>query len=415
MKRLAGLLLLTAATAGHAAPDEADLGKGNGYPVQSFGPRFSLLDERYKVGTFSNMDHVFWPREIAASPTASPLLGADGPFAADYPYNGRTYSIEDFLARQRITGLLVLKGNRIVLEKYQYDRQPEQRFTSMSMAKTVVALLVGIALKEGRIASLDDPAEKYAPGLKGTAYGPVQIRQLLRMSSGARWSDRVIANQATDIAGLTEDTYYRRSAGGASALARVRDSAAAPGTVFNYASAETFALGLVLRGAIRGDLTAYLSERLWKPLGAESAASWLTDRSGAESAFCCINARLRDYGRLGLLMANDGIWNGEEIIPRQFMLEATDAGLQPDYLKPRRATSYFGYGYQTWIYPYRSRTFQARGLFGQEIIVQPDSKIVVVITSVLKTPDTPSDIFVERNYFVGAVLKALGGSADVYR
>jgi CubicO group peptidase (beta-lactamase class C family) len=102
-------------------------------------------------------------------------------------------------------------------------------------------------------------------------------------------------------------------------------------------------------------------------------------------------------------------------VPRQFMLDATDATRQPDYLKPRKATSFFGYGYQTWLYPYRTRTFQARGLFGQEIIVQPDSKIVVVITSVNRAPETPSDIFVERNFFVGAVLKALGGNADVYR
>jgi CubicO group peptidase (beta-lactamase class C family) len=412
--RLLAVLALASSVAA-AAPDEAELGKGSGYPVQRLHPGFSLLNDWYKVGTFSDMDRVFWPREVAAAPTASPLLPPEGAFSVEYPYEGRTYTLEDFLARQRVTGLLILKGDRIVLERYQYDRKPEQRFTSMSMAKTVVALLAGIALKEGKIASLDDPAEKYAPALKGTAYGPVAIRQLLRMSSGAKWSDRVVANQDTDIAQLTTDTYYQRGRGGASALARVRDSVAPPGTVFNYASAETFALGLVLRGAIREDLTSYLSERLWKPLGAEAGASWLIDASGVESAFCCLNARLRDYGRLGLLMANDGAWNGREIVPKQFMLEATDASLQPEYLKPRKASQFFGYGYQTWLYPYRARTFQARGLFGQEIIVQPDSKIVVVMTSVSKTPDTTSAVFVERNYFVGAVLKALGGSAEVYR
>lgn len=410
-----GAAALLAATVALAAPDEARLGRASGYPVQAFGPRFSLLDDRYKVGTFSHMERVFSAREIAAAPAESPLRRAEVPFAVDYPYDGRTYTVDDFLARQRVTGLLVLKGDTIVLERYQYDRRPEHRFASMSMAKTVVALLAGIALKDGSIASLDDAAEKYAPELKDTAYGPVTIRQLLRMSSGARWSDKVVAGQATDIAGLTEDTYYRRGAGGVAAIARVTGTLAAPGTRFNYASAETFALGLALRGAIKGDLTAYLSERLWKPIGAESPASWLVDRAGVESAFCCINARLRDYGRLGLLMANDGMWNGREIIPKAYLLEATDAALQPDYLKPRKATGFFGYGYQTWIYPYRARTFQARGLFGQEIVVQPDSKIVVVITSVLETPDVPGATFVERNYFVGAILKALGGSAEVYR
>jgi CubicO group peptidase (beta-lactamase class C family) len=412
---VAMLALLLSAAAAAAAPDEGDLGKADGYPAQRFGPEFSLLAERYKVGTFSSMEQVFWSREVAAGPTPYPLSRSEATFSVQYPYNGQTLSLDDFLERQRVTGLLILKGDQIVVERYQYDRQPEHRFASMSMAKTVTALLIGIALKEERISSLDDPAEKYAPDLKGTAYGPVPIRHLLRMSSGAKWSDRVVAGQATDIAQLTADTFYRRGRGGASALARVKDSVAPPGTVFNYASAETFALGLVLRGAIHGDIATYMAERLWKPLGAESAASWLTDWSGTEVAFCCINARLRDYGRLGLLMANDGTWNGQEIVPRQFMLEATDATRQPDYLKPRRASQFFGYGYQTWLYPYRTRTFQARGLFGQEIIVQPDSKIVVVITSVNRTPDTANDVFVERNYFVGAVLKALGGNADVYR
>jgi len=415
LNRLVATLALSWAAAVTAAPDEHELGKTEGYPIQRFGSEFSMLTDRYKVGTFSNMGRVFWPREVAAPPTASPLLRSDATFSVQYPYNGQTLSLDDFLARQRVTGLLILKGNMVVLEKYQYDRQPEQRFASMSMAKTITALLIGIALKEGKISSLEDPAEKYAPDLKGTVYGPVQIRHLLRMSSGAKWSDRVVANQTSDIGQLSADTYFRRARGGAFAVARVRDSVAPPGTVFNYSSAETFALGLVLRGAINGDIATYMADRLWKPLGAESAASWLTDWSGTEAAFCCINARLRDYGRLGLLMANDGVWNGQEIVPRQFMLEATDATRQPDYLKPRKATSFFGYGYQTWLYPYRTRTFQARGLFGQEIIVQPDSKIVVVITSVNRTPDTPSDIFVERNYFVGAILKALGGNSDVYR
>ena len=261
----------------------------------------------------------------------------------------------------------------------------------------MVGLLVGIALGEGRIASLEDRATKYAPDLRDTAFANASISDLLRMSSGSRWSDQVVAGQATDIAELTAATYYRRGKGGASSLQRVRDTAAPPGTMFNYSSADTFALGLVLRGAIRGDLAAYAAEKLWQPLGAESAASWLTDSSGAEAAFCCINARLRDYGRLGLLLAHDGEAGGRQVVPREFLLDATDAARQPEYLKPRRATPFFGYGYQIWLYPYRTRTFQARGLFGQELIVQPSSRIVVVMTSALRTPDTPSEIFVERN------------------
>ena len=409
------MLASTAALSAMAAPDEDKLGKDDGYPYQRLNSEFSLLTDRYKVGNFSNMEKIFWPRTIAGASEPRPLLSRPEPFHVTYDYNGKKFTVEDLLAKQRITGLLVLKGQTIVLEKYQYDRTQETRFASFSMAKTVTALLAGIALSEGRIASLDDMAVKYAQDLKDTAYDKATVRDLLRMSSGAKWSDKVIEGQASDVAQLSADTFFRRAAGGASVLKRVRELAAPPGTTFNYSSAETFALGLVIRGATGKDLAAYAGEKLWKPIGAEASASWLTDWSGVESAYCCINARLRDYGRLGLLLAADGELDGKQIVPREFLFDGTDAARQPEYLKPRKASQFFGYGYQTWLYPYRTRTFQARGLFGQEIIVQPSSQIVVVITSALRTPETPSDIFVERNYFVGAILKALGGQADVYR
>ena len=343
------------------APDEEQLGKAASYPFQRFASDFSLLTDRYKIGNFTNMERIFWPRGITGAAQARTLTRSSEPFPLTYEYDGNTYTIDDMLSRQRITGLLVLKGDTIMYEKYQYERSAADKFASFSIAKTVVALLVGIGLEDGRIASLEDRATRYAPDLRDTAFASASIRDLLRLSSGARWSDKVVAGQATDIAQLTADTYYRRGKGGASSLRRVRDAAAPPGTMFNYSSADTFALGLVLRGAIGRDLAAYAAEKLWQPLGAESAASWLTDSSGAEAAYCCINARLRDYGRLGLLLAHDGEAGGRQVVPREFLLDATDAARQPEYLKPRRATPFFGYGYHVWLYPFRTRTFQARG------------------------------------------------------
>ena len=414
-RALLAVPLLALAAHATAAPDEEALGRGDDYPWQALTPGFSLFAERYKVGNFTHMERIFWPRAIAASPRPRALTRAAEELRVTYPFAGRELTVDDLLARQRIMGLIVLQGDTIVLERYQYGRSERDRFTSFSMAKTVTGLLVGIAQRDGAIASLDDKAREYAPDLAGTAYADASIRDLLRMSSGARWSDRAVPGQVTDIGRLTGDTYYRRGAGGAVALDRVRESVAPPGTTFNYSSAETFALALALRGAIRTDLATYMSERLWKPLGAESAASWLTDASGMEAAYCCINATLRDYARLGLLLAADGEHEGRAVVPREFLLDATDAERQPDHLKPRRASQFFGYGYQAWIYPFRTRTFQARGLFGQELIVQPASKAVIVIVSANASADTPNDVFVERNYFVGAVLKALGGRADVYR
>jgi CubicO group peptidase (beta-lactamase class C family) len=405
---------LGAASLAFAAPDEEALGKADGYPYARFGPSFSLFNERYRIGTFTHMEEIFWPRTIAASASPRVLRRAENELQVTYPFEGRTLTVDDLLGRQRIMGLLVLKGDTIVLERYQYGRSERDKFASFSMAKTVTGLLTGIALKEGAIGSLDDRASRYAPALDGTAFGDVSIRNLLRMSSGARWSDKAAPGQDTQIGRLTGDTWYRRGPGGADAIRDVRDSDAKPGARFNYSSAETFALGLALRGAVKKDLATYAAEKLWQPMGAETAASWLTDASGMEAAFCCINATLRDYARLGLLLADDGERDGMVVVPRDFLLDGTDAERQPEYLKPRHATQYVGYGYQTWIYPFRTRTFEARGLFGQQIVVQPESRVVVVLVSALATPDMPSAISVERNYFLGAVLKALGGRADVY-
>lgn len=416
IQRTAAVLALALTTLlARAEPDEQLLGKAQGYPAQRFGPEFSMFREEFKIGTFSQMEKVFWPRTVRAS-SASALPPHDPlPASFSYTHEGQKLTVDDLLARQRITGLLVLKDGMVVLERYQYERNAAHRFASFSMAKTVVALLVGIAQQEGHIGSLDDSVEKYAPALKDSAWGPVSIRNLLRMSSGVRWNDKVIPGVTTDGARLTGESFYRRGRGGASAVAWVKDTAWPQGSAFNYNSAETFVLGVVLRAAIKQDLAAYLSEKLWQPMGAESDASWLTDNSGLEAGNCCINATLRDYGRLGMLLANDGMWNGRQLVPREFLLDATDPERQPAYLKPRKATPYFGYGYQTWLYPYRTRTFQARGLFGQELIVQPDSKVVVVITSALQGADTPASISTERNTFLGALLTTLGGKADLYR
>lgn len=409
------LTLILFSSLSQAAPDEDVLGKDRGYPVQRFGPAFTMFAEEFKVGTFSNMEKVMWPRTIKASTSPSALIKAERVPEISYPFDSKTFTLDDFMARQRVTSLLVIKDNNIVVERYQYDRKPDMRLASFSMAKTVTALLIGVALNDGLITSLDDTVERYSPELKDSAWGQITIRNLLRMSSGMKWSDTVGAGLESDGAKLAALSFYQKGKGGASAVSWVKESVSPQGMRFEYNSAETFVLGVVLRAAIKRNLSGYLSEKIWQPMGAESDASWLIDYSGLEAANCCMNATLRDYGRLGMLLANDGSWNGRQLVPREFVLDATDAARQPDYLKPRKASQFFGYGYQTWLYPYRTRTFQARGLFEQELIVQPESKVVIVMTSVLKNPNTTPEIFVERNFFTGAVIKALGGKTDLYR
>ncbi len=415
MKFFLLLVLILLSPFAQAAPDEELLGKERNYPIQRFGSAFTMFAEEFKVGTFSHMEKVMWPRTINASTSPSALMKAERVPEISYPFDNKTFTLDDFMARQRVTGLLIIKDNNIVVERYQYDRKPDMRFASFSMAKTAVALLIGVALGDGLITSLDDTVEKYSPELKNSAWGQITIRNLLRMSSGVKWNDTVGPGLESDGAKLTAQSFYQRGRGGASAVSWVQESVSPQGVRFNYNSAETFVLGVVLRAAIKRDLSGYLSEKIWQPIGAESDASWLIDYSGLEAGNCCMNATLRDYGRLGMLLANDGSWNGKQLVPRDFVLDATNAERQPDFLKPRKASQFFGYGYQTWLYPYRTRTFQARGLFGQELIVQPDSKIVIVMTSVLQMPNVTNEIFIERNFFTGSVLKALGGKTDLYR
>lgn len=415
MKFFLLLVLILLSPFAQAAPDEELLGKERSYPIQRFGSAFTMFAEEFKVGTFSHMGKVMWPRTINASTSPSALMKAERVPEISYPFDNKTFTLDDFMARQRVTGLLIIKDNNIVVERYQYDRKPDMRFASFSMAKTAVALLIGVALGDGLITSLDDTVEKYSPELKNSAWGQITIRNLLRMSSGVKWNDTVGPGLESDGAKLAAQSFYQRGRGGASAVSWVKESVSPQGVRFNYNSAETFVLGVVLRAAIKRDLSGYLSEKIWHPIGAESDASWLIDYSGLEAGNCCMNATLRDYGRLGMLLANDGSWNGKQLVPRDFVLDATDAERQPDFLKPRKTSQFFGYGYQTWLYPYRTRTFQARGLFGQELIVQPDSKIVIVMTSVLQMPNVTNEIFIERNFFTGSVLKALGGKTDLYR
>src|SRR5205814_8224498 len=154
----------------------------------------------------------------------------------------------------------------------------------------------------------------------------------------------------------------------------------------SYASAEAPVLGLVLRAAVGRPLTEYLREKIWQPIGAEADATWLVDRAGQEATYCCLNAVLRDYARLGLLLAHDGNWNGRQIIPASWIEQATRVAPQQAHLRPGVATPSLGYGYQVWILPGERRMFALLGVRGQAILVDPSSRLVMVHTAVRKQP-----------------------------
>lgn len=411
MKRLLlSFGLLGCVLLARAEPDAALLGQAQGYPVGSLATWYS---QPYRVGSWSAMDQVkgLPMRVVARGGPVLPLPVAAQPAAIRYRWRNLGYTLDDYLERQRVTGLLILKNGEIVAERYRYGRTPEARFLSFSMAKSVTSLLVGIAASKGVIASLDDPADKYARALAGSPYGATTVRQLLRMSSGLTFTERYDGHD--DVARLS-----RAAATGRPPVVEVLRSIAQrhdpAGQKFVYASAETEVLGLVLAGASGRTVADLTSEWLWQPLGAERDAFWGLNHEGQERSSAMFNASLRDWGRLGLMLARDGRVGGQQVVPLDYLLDATDAARQSAAFKPRSATPYFGYGYQFWLFPMRERSFALQGVHGQAVFVQPASGIVMVQTAVYQAASGQQDPQPgqERDAFWRGVLQSLGGSTD---
>ena len=398
----------------HAEPDEERLGKPLGYPLGEAGSWYS---NPYRVGSWSALNRVpgILSRNVARAATPSPLPQAKDAPAIHYRYRNIGYTLADYLERQRATSLLILKNGEIVAEHYRYGRREDARFLSFSMAKSVTSLLVGMAQARGHIASLDDPAETYVPALAGSPYGATTVRQLLRMSSGLTFTERYDGKD--DIARLSRATSGARGAGTpAEVLRSITDRHSPAGEKFVYASAETDVLGRVLAGATGRNMAELTQEWLWQPIGAEHDAYWRVSVDGQEQAYGAFNASLRDWGRLGLLLANDGKVQGangaQQILPLDYLLDATDPARQPTAFRPRKATPYFGYGYQFWLFPMRERSFAMQGIHGQTLFVQPASGIVLVMTSAWEQASGRQDPLpgAERDALWRGVLTSLGGN-----
>src|SRR5215469_9440897 len=319
-------------------------GRNEGYPTCT-GMAY-VREDRCRVGALSHFDKLFPARVIAAPKTPSVLMRAADEPSIRYTFAGSTLTLDQYLERQPVTGFLIAKGNTILVERYQYERTDRHRFTSFSMAKTINALLIGIALEEGAIRSIDDLAETYVPGLKGTEYGRTPIKALLQMSSGVLFSE-MYWDTASDIWTLSRLTIQQQPEGSLEAVKRFNTRYAQPGQRFHYSSAETLVLGLVLAGATSRKVSDYAREKLWEPLGAEADASWGVDATGQEVTYAFFNAVLRDWARLGLMLAHDGTWNGKRIVPREWLVASTSIAPEDSHLK--FGLNWSGYGYQIWL------------------------------------------------------------------
>lgn len=338
----------------------------------------TLFSESNRVENFRSMDGVIPYKAISAGAGSWEFAQDPRPLPETYTFEGQTRDLSAFLNDTSTTGLIIVRDGAITFEDYYLGADASSPFTSWSMAKSVLSALIGIAIEEGSIQSLDDTLDSYVPGLVDSGYESVTIKQALTMSSGVEF-DENYDNPMSDVNRL-----FLSLASGTpmvetlASLERVRT----PGTYNDYVSSDSIALGLMLEAATGMPTEEYLESRIWQPMGAEADAFWNTGRAGPVLPFCCLNATLRDYARLGRLFLDGGARDGDQIIPADWVTASTNPSAE--HLQPgdNPASSWtFGYGYHWWIPENPEREFLAIGIWGQYIYVDAARKTVIVKTS----------------------------------
>lgn len=360
--RPARLLLALAAAAtlaGCASLDKETLGLLTALPTNR---DVLFWSQRQRDAAFRAMDRLSllaqW-REVPASTQPSPLppgpplkLGMD---------------LEAYMAAQRSAAVLVLHKGQLRLERYGLGFDAEGRWTSFSVAKSITSTLVGAAVRDGHIRSLDDKVSRYIPEMAGSAYDDVSIRQLLTMTSGVRWNEDY-GNPQSDVARFNNHVPEP----GVDALVsylRTLPREAPPGTRWLYSTGETNLVGILLARATGKPLAQYLHEKIWQPVGMAQKATWILSKTGQEISGCCVQAAPRDMLRFGQFILNGGVAQGRPVLPADWLAQATSS-------RTPIGQAGRGYGYQWWTYD--SGDFAARGIFGQGIFLDPKRQLVIV-------------------------------------
>ncbi len=359
-------------------PDAAAYGAAENYPV---APPGAARAQKFLVGAFSHFDQLAPTRPVARAATTWAWQRAATELTLHYNFRGRVYDLAEYLDRHPVTGLLIARDDTILYEHYQYARTDHDRFTSQSMAKTMVSMLVGIAVAEGKIHSLDDSAATYLPALTGGELGQTPLRALLTMTSGMQFTEDYSGHD--DSFRLGRDMLRRDSPGSLAAVMQFTTRAAAPGMVWHYKGLDTETLALALQAAIRMPLADYAGQRIWSRIGTEATALWGQDARGQDIGPFGFNATLRDWARFARLLAHDGNWNGTQLIPADYVREATT---RPQAGPQSRVSPAYGYGYQVWLPINPRRQFALLGVHGQTILVDPRSKLILVHTAVRPKP-----------------------------
>ncbi len=330
-------------------------------------------------------------RVIAAGGTPSPLPPG--------PKLKLALDVDAYMAAQRSAAIVVLHRGQLRLERYGLGFDAAGRWTSFSVAKSMTSTLVGAALRDGAIRSMDDKVSTYIPAMKGSAYDDVSIRQLLTMTSGVRWNEDY-ADPKADVALFNKHKPEEGVDALVSYLRRLPREVPA-GTRWHYSTGETNLVGVLVGQATGKPLAQYLSEKIWTPAGMEQQATWILNRSGKEISGCCIQAATRDFARFGQFILNGAKVNGQSIVPEGWLAEATTERTSID--QPGR-----GYGYQWWTYA--DGSFAARGIFGQAIFIDPKRQLVIASNG---SWPTASDRAAgkQRDEFHRAVQKAVDDEA----
>jgi len=381
MRGVVGAVLAAALVAGPAAAQ---------VPTKPGIPSILVWTPQQQSDWYRDIESVYKVETVKRGTTVHALPKAPTQIDFSFDYGGKRWSVEDYMKANNVSGVLVLKDGKILLERYGLGRKPEDRWTSFSVAKSVTSTLVGAAIQDGKIKSLSAPVTDYIPDLKGSAYEGVSIRQLLMMSSGVAWNEDY-TDPKSDVAQSATLQFAPGKNPLVAYMAKL-PRAHEPGTLFNYSTGETDLVGILVSNAVGKSLSEYASEKIWKPYGMERDAIWVVDPAGHERGGCCMSITLRDYGRIGQFMLDGGKAGGKQILPASWVDEATSPQI-------KNGTRERGYGYFWWMPD--NGAFEARGIFGQSITVFRDDRIVIV-TNAAWSQATGRDLSIARAAFLDA-------------
>ena len=341
---------------------------------------------------FKSFDRIYASRTVHHG--SDVLALPKGPeLTVKYDDGGVIKGTDEFMRANHVFGLLIIQKGHIRLERYLHGLKPTDRWVSFSMVKSVTSTLVGAAVADGKIQSVDDEVSKYVPELANSGYRGVTIRQVLNMSSGVKWNEDYL-DRASDT-NFIVNVLAERHSGELLRHQAGLPNAWKPDSKFEYNSGNSHLLGVVVSRATGKDLADYLSEKIWKPAGMEADATWVTDGdTGQEFAGCCLNATLRDFGRFGLFVMHNGERGSQDVLPKGWMQQATSG-----------SPASKDYSFQWWLIP-EKHLFEALGVFGQTIAISPADQTVVVALSTWPKPLVKAAT-TRLNRYIDGVLAAM--------